>query len=560
MDGYCSNGVFMTLLKNRGVEDISQIHEFISPNLNAFRDPFQFENMERAISILKDCREQKKRICIYGDYDVDGITGTAFLVKAFRQIGLDTLYYIPSREEEGYGVTKKNIDFLFERGVKLILTVDTGYNSLEDVAYAREKGMEIIVSDHHRAVREEGDEDILFLNPKLSQSYSFKFLSGAGVALKIAQALYMHLGEDLHQIYQYLDIVMIGTIADVVPMIDENRIIIKKGLEVLRKTKVKGLAYLLRYLKFGEKNINTTDVSYYISPLINSLGRVGISKMSADFFIKEDDFEIYNIIEEMKRLNKKRRELEKNIYDDAIRMLEEEKKKGKKIKGLFFASPHWHAGVIGVVSSRLSLKFHIPVVLIAFSGEYGKASCRSVKGFSIFNVLEEIKGDLVRYGGHDLAAGFLIEKKNFEKVREQFLKSFEKKVKVLEEKKKYRIDMNLDLESINENLLEEMEKISPFGSENPHPLFLETSLQFKEIKKFGVDERHFNGILHKNGKDYHAVGFDLGHKIQLEKYPLQSFDIVYYPEKVFLYGEEIIQIRIKDIIIKDEFYDIFIKS
>src|SRR3712207_2774416 len=187
--------------------------------------------------------------------------------------------------------------------------------------------MEVIISDHHKTVREAGDEDILFLNPKLSKSYEFKFLSGAGVALKIAQAFYQRLKLDLNILYQYLDIIMIGTIADVVPMVDENRIIIKNGLKILQKTKVKGLAYLLKYLKFGDKNINTTDVSYYISPLINSLGRVGTSRMAADFFIKEDDFEIYNIIEEMKKLNKKRRELEKNIYDDAIRVIE---KSGKK--------------------------------------------------------------------------------------------------------------------------------------------------------------------------------------------------------------------------------------
>ncbi|KID49133.1 hypothetical protein C095_06790 [Fusobacterium necrophorum subsp. funduliforme B35] len=333
MKGYNSEKLLTTLLKNRGIQDFSKLHEFINPSVSSFRNPFLFENMETVVSMLERAKQNRTRICIYGDYDVDGITGTAFLVKVFRQIGMDVVYYIPSREEEGYGLTKKNIDFLYEKRVRLVITVDTGYNSLEDIAYARAKGMEVIISDHHKTVREAGDEDILFLNPKLSQSYEFKFLSGAGVALKIAQAFYQKLSLDLDGLYQYLDIVMIGTIADVVPMVDENRIIIKNGLKVLQKTKVKGLAYLLKYLKFGDKNINTTDVSYYISPLINSLGRVGTSRMAADFFIKEDDFEIYNIIEEMKKLNKRRRELEKNIYDDAIRAIE---KAGKKDCLVFF--------------------------------------------------------------------------------------------------------------------------------------------------------------------------------------------------------------------------------
>ncbi|KYM64958.1 single-stranded-DNA-specific exonuclease RecJ [Fusobacterium necrophorum subsp. funduliforme] len=558
MKGYNSEKLLTTLLKNRGIQDFSKLHEFINPSVSSFRNPFLFENMETVVSMLERAKQNRTRICIYGDYDVDGITGTAFLVKVFRQIEMDVVYYIPSREEEGYGLTKKNIDFLYEKRVRLVTTVDTGYNSLEDIAYARAKGMEVIISDHHKTVREAGDEDILFLNPKLSQSYEFKFLSGAGVALKIAQAFYQKLSLDLDGLYQYLDIVMIGTIADVVPMVDENRIIIKNGLKVLQKTKVKGLAYLLKYLKFGDKNINTTDVSYYISPLINSLGRVGTSRMAADFFIKEDDFEIYNIIEEMKKLNKRRRELEKNIYDDAIRAIEKAGK--KRLSCIFLSSRRWHPGVIGVVSSRLSLKFQVPVVLIALEGKLGKASCRSIKNVSIYNVLEEVKEELVRYGGHDLAAGFTIEEEKIEKVKRYFMESFSKKTRNVEEKKKYNIDMELPLEVVGESLLQDIEKISPFGSENPHPLFLEKNLSFREIRKFGVDQRHFNGILVKEGKEYPAVGFDLGHRIHLDTYLAQSFDIVYYPEKVNLHGEKMIQIRIKDIIIKDEFYDIFIKS
>lgn len=558
MKGYNSEKLLTTLLKNRGIQDFSKLHEFINPSVSSFRNPFLFENMETVVSMLERAKQNRTRICIYGDYDVDGITGTAFLVKVFRQIEMDVVYYIPSREEEGYGLTKKNIDFLYEKRVRLVITVDTGYNSLEDITYARAKGMEVIISDHHKTVREAGDEDILFLNPKLSQSYEFKFLSGAGVALKIAQAFYQKLSLDLDGLYQYLDIVMIGTIADVVPMVDENRIIIKNGLKVLQKTKVKGLAYLLKYLKFGDKNINTTDVSYYISPLINSLGRVGTSRMAADFFIKEDDFEIYNIIEEMKKLNKRRRELEKNIYDDAIRAIEKAGK--KRLSCIFLSSRRWHPGVIGVVSSRLSLKFQVPVVLIALEGKLGKASCRSIKNVSIYNVLEEVKEELVRYGGHDLAAGFTIEEEKIEKVKRYFMESFSKKTRNVEEKKKYNIDMELPLEVVGESLLQDIEKISPFGSENPHPLFLEKNLSFREIRKFGVDQRHFNGILVKEGKEYPAVGFDLGHRIHLDTYLAQSFDIVYYPEKVNLHGEKMIQIRIKDIIIKDEFYDIFIKS
>lgn len=230
------------------------------------------------------------------------------------------------------------------------------------------------------------------------------------------------------------------------------------------------------------------------------------------------------------------------------------------MKCIFLANRRWHPGVIGVVSSRLSLKFQVPVVLIALEGKLGKASCRSVRNISVYNILEEVKEDLVRYGGHDLAAGFTIEEEKVEKVRQYFMEYLSRDTQAVERKKKYTIDMELPLEAIGENLLKDIEKISPFGSENPHPLFLEKNLNFREIRKFGVDQRHFNGTLVKAGREYPAVGFDLGHRIQLDTYLAQTFDIVYYPEKVNLHGEKMIQIRIKDIIIKDEFYDIFIKS
>ena len=216
---------------------------------------------------------------------------------------------------------------------------------------------------------------------------------------------------------------MIGTIADVVPMIDENRLIIKKGLKIIKNTKVKGLSYLLNYLRLNKKTLTTTDVSYYISPLINSLGRVGISRMGADFFLKEDEFDLYNIIEEMKEQNRQRRTLEKYIYDDAMRKIKNLKLPLDKLSVIFLSSSKWHPGVIGVVSSRLTIKFNVPVILVAIDGDYGKASCRSVGNISIFNLLSNVKHLLERYGGHDLAAGFVVHKEKLNELREYFIRT-----------------------------------------------------------------------------------------------------------------------------------------
>jgi len=550
------NRLLTTLLLNRGFEDEKKADEFISPKISDFRDPFKFEKMEKVVDKILEKREKKEKVFIYGDYDVDGITAAVFLVLVFRNIGIEVDYYIPNRMEEGYGLDKKTIDFINTENGKLVITVDTGVNSIEDVKYAENLGIDVIVTDHHKSIKEEEDDHLLLLNPKLSDTYEFKYLSGAGVALKVAQGVYQKLKIDIKSLYQYMDIVMIGTVADVVPMIDENRIIIKQGLRALKKTKVKGLMYLLKYLKFQNKTINTTDVSYFISPLINSLGRIGVSKMGADFFLKEDDFEIYNIIEEMKKSNKKRRELEKNIYDEAN---QEIARIGvKNLKCIFLSSEKWHPGVIGVVSSRLSVKYNIPVTLVAFKDGIGKASCRSVKGISVFNIFQKMGRKLVRFGGHDLAAGFIVKSENLEDVKNIFEASIEN-IKIEKEKKSLKIDAEYSIENIDEDMFETMESISPYGLENPHPLFIDRELSFESIKKFGVDERHFNGIIRKNGKNYHMVAFDLGHKINEIEAKIQKFDIVYYPEKTLYRGEEIFQIRIKDIKIKDDFYEIFTK-
>ncbi|MGL4905148.1 MAG: single-stranded-DNA-specific exonuclease RecJ, partial [Cetobacterium sp.] len=309
-----------TLLLKKGFLEKDDVDNFLNPSINKFRNPFDFEMMDSVVEKIVSAKNNNQKLFIYGDYDVDGITAAIFLVLAFREIGIDIDYYIPNRMDEGYGLDKTTIDFIHKNSGKLILTVDTGVNSFEDVEYARTLDIEVIVTDHHKSVKDDEEDNILFINPKLSDNYKFKSLAGAGVALKVAQAVYSHLNEDFSKLYQFMDIVMIGTVADVVPMFDENRIIISKGLETLKNTKIKGLVYLTKYLKLYNKDISTTDISYFVSPLINSLGRLGNSKLGADFFIKTDDFEIYNIIEEMKKANKQRRELERMIFDEANKM------------------------------------------------------------------------------------------------------------------------------------------------------------------------------------------------------------------------------------------------
>lgn len=543
-----------TLLLNRGFSDEDEIKKFISPQLSDFRNPFDFENMEAVIEKILEIKRRHSKIFIYGDYDVDGITSAVFLAKAFKELGIDVEYYIPNRMEEDYGLDKHNLKYMKSRGAELVITVDTSISSIEDIRYGRSIGIDVIITDHHKSAKEKEDDEVLYINPKLSEKYNFKYLAGAGVALKVAQALYMKLGISMERLYKYLDIVMIGTVADVVPIVDENRIIVKEGLKRLKDTEVKGLIYMMKYLKFQHKTITTTDISYFIAPLINSLGRIGTSRIGAKFFMEENEVVIYDIIEEMKRSNKRRRELEKEIYDEAVTLVE--KKLTSPYKGIFLVSKKWHPGVIGIVSSRLSIKYRVPVVLISLRNGVGKASSRSVSGINIFNIFKDMSNLLTRFGGHDLAAGFIAEEHNLNKIRQFFMNAVEN-LNETNEKKSLIIDMEFPVEKISESTIRDIEILSPYGIENGVPLLADRDLELLDVKKFGVDNKHFSGIIQKDGKRFSVVGFDLAKYIHETGYKLQKFDIVYYPERNQFKGEESIQLKIKDIKVKDEFYELF---
>lgn len=543
-----------TLLVNRGFNNIEKIKEFLYPELNNFRDPFDFENMEKVVEKIIEVKNRNGKIFIYGDYDVDGITAAVFLTHALKNIGVLVDYYIPNRSEEDYGLDRKNLDYMYSCGAELVITVDTSINSIEDIRYGRSLGIDVIITDHHKSANETEDDEILYINPKLSSKYGFKYLSGAGVALKVAQALYTKLNINLNSLHDYLDIVMIGTVADVVPVVDENRLIIREGLKKLKTTNIKGLTALIKYLKLHHRPLSATDISYFIAPLINSLGRIGISRVGADFFIKNDDIKIFNIIEDMKKSNKTRRELERKIYEEAVSIIEMDPSKFKS--AIFLTSKNWHPGIIGIVASRLCMKYEVPTVLVSIDNNIGKASSRSLNGINIFNIFKNMSHLLSRFGGHDLAAGFVAKDSNLDEINNFFQKEVSNS-NIVEVERSLKIDMDFSIDQISNSILEDLDLLSPFGFDNSQPIFVDRNLTFENIKKFGLDNKHFSGIVVKNNKKFHMVGFDLGKYIDDDNYPLQKFDIAYYPEKNFFKNENSIQIKIKDLRIKDDFLDFF---
>ena len=531
------------LLLNRGIDTRKKVEKFLNTSENDLLDPFLFENMEKVVERIKVAKLKKEKIVIYGDYDVDGISGVAYLVIMLRKLGLNIDYYIPNRVHEGFGINRSTLNFLKRRDTKLFITVDISINSREEITLLKKNGIDIIVTDHHRQTTICDEMEILTINPKISKSYPNKYLSGAGVAFKVACAIYERFGMSKKILYDYLDIVMIGTVADVVPMVNENRFIIKKGLNNIKKTKIKGLKYIINYLKINPKNITTSDIGFLIAPIFNALGRIDNSKIVVNFFIQEDDFKLISIIEEMKKANKIRRYLENEIYNE----IEEKIQRLNRPKYIFMKSRSWHSGVVGVVCSRISIKYNIPVILVSIKNGYGKASCRSIEGINIFDMLKEISTKLERFGGHDLAAGFLVSEKYLFEV-ERYLRQKLVRKNREDVEKILNVDSWLNIKSINKKKLCDINRLAPFGLDNPEPNFIDTEVEFIGISKFGINNRHFKGFAKKNDRIISVIGYNLGHKLKTKNENKRKYRVIYTPIFKSVHSDLYIELRIKDFI------------
>lgn len=527
------------LLLNRGITTSEKVEEFLNPSEKDLYSPFLFEEMREVVDRILIAKNNREKVVIYGDYDVDGISGTAYLVIILRKLGMDVDYYIPNRAHEGVGINKSLIRYLKKRNAKLFITVDITINDRNEVKLLRDNNIDVIITDHHRQIEDISNLGVLMVNPKVG-NYPNKNLSGSGVAFKLADAIYEVIGVDKKILYDYIDIVMIGTVADVVPMTDENRFIIKKGLSNLKETKIKGLKYIINYLRMNPQNITASDIGFYIAPIFNALGRVDNSKMVVNFFIQEDDEKLYSIIEEMKRANRMRRYFELEIYDEIERKIQ----KLNNPKYIFMKSRKWHSGVIGVVCSRISIKYNIPVILVSIKNGFGKASCRSIEGLNIFNILNDVSDKLERFGGHDLAAGFLVSEKHLNQI-EKYLKHRLLNANKKNVEKVLDVDSKLSIEGMNKNKLLDINRLSPFGLDNQEPNFIDNNISFISFTKFGINNRHFKGFVRKNDRIISVIGYNLGHKLK-SRNMTKKYTIVYTPVFKSVHSDLFIELKIKD--------------
>lgn len=495
------------VLLARGMENKDQVMEFLRTDFSLLLDPFLIPDMDKAVSEIEEALANDKKIAVYGDYDVDGVTATCAIVKYLQSKNARYEYYIPDRISEGYGLNMQAIDTLHNNGVKLLITVDSGITAIEETAYARSLGMHVVITDHHEC-KEELPEAEAVVNPRrLDSIYPFKELAGVGVAFKLLCALERNNKTIDEMMNLYGDIVAIGTIADVMPLVSENRAIVANGLKLLEKTKNKGLYALMKKLNIYGKTITASNVSFMMAPRINAAGRLGGAATSARMLLTDDEREAAELADLLCDMNAQRQEAENEIYKEITARMESEFDKDND-KAIVLWGENWHNGVIGIVASRLAEKYSAPTVLISLDNESGKGSGRSIKGFNLYQALEKNSDYLEKYGGHEMAVGLTIAKDKLTEFRHALNDYC---IKVINEEDivpTIVVDCEVTPEMLSMSQVQSLETLEPFGMENPQPIFVIRNMKIGELTPIGKD-KHVKLRVERNGKSFYALGFGL---------------------------------------------------
>lgn len=530
------------ILSNRNIlgremqED--DIKKFLNPTRDDFYDPFLLPDMEQAVERIEQAINNKEKILIYGDYDADGITSTTILIKFFKEIGVEVDKYIPNRLEEGYGINNKALEEIKNRGIDLIITVDTGITANDQVKYANELGLDVIITDHHEPSDEIPKAVAVIDAKRKNNKYPFNQLAGCGIAFKLTQAISIKRKLDPSKYLKNLDIVSIGTISDLVPLVDENRVIVKLGLMLVKQTKNIGLRKLL--LESQLKEVDSTSISFGITPRINAAGRLGNQYDALNLFITEDVKEAERLSEVLNSYNIERQKIGNKIYEEAISQLKDEEK-----NCIILGKEDWHHGVIGIVSSKITEKFNKPSILLCFENNIAKGSGRSVPGFDLYKAISSTKEYLLGFGGHTMACGLSLTVENFEKFKKEITKYIDENLDISKLEKEIYIDENLTIDDLDIEKIKELKSLEPFGEENPEPIIMYENVEINGIRTLS-ENKHLKLSLKKNDKIIDAIGFNLGELA--EKYKIgDTIDIIGNIEINSFNGKDLIQIRLIDI-------------
>lgn len=508
------------LLINRGYTDAEEALAFIRKSDSFLYNPYLLKDMRKATERIRKALDNDEKITIYGDYDVDGVTSVSILYMYLKERGADVDYYIPTREGEGYGLNVGAFHSIKENGTKLVITVDTGITAIEEIAYAKTIGLDTVVTDHHQC-RPELPSCEAVINPRRSDcEYPFKELSGVGVVFKLLCALEMDIvncGEyNLFTVKdmckRYIDLVTIGTIADVMPLYDENRIMVYMGLNLLASTSNIGVRALLRAVGIDDsKKITAANIGYTLAPRINAAGRIGNAARAVQLFLSSSPHAADIIAEELCATNRERQQTENLIFEEALLQIEREHDI-EKDSVIVLASSRWHQGVIGIVASKITERFGKPSILISFDAaepkpeDLGKGSARSIKGLNMVEALAYCEPLLAKYGGHELAAGLSIERKNLDAFRKQLNEYASKKLSSSECVLKTQAETEISEADVTIETVNDIAKLEPYGAKNPEPIFVLRDLTIDEIAPLSMG-KHTRLYLDKNGVGISAICF-----------------------------------------------------
>lgn len=530
------------LLLQRKIETYEQAKKFFNPSLKDLHNPFEMKDMDKAVQRVLQAIENQENILIYGDYDVDGTTAVSLFYLFLSELYNNVTCYVPDRYKEGYGVSFQGINYASDNNISLIITLDCGIKAIDKVDYAKEKGIDVIVCDHHTP-SSELPKAVAILNPKQKDcSYPYDELCGCGIAFKLAQAINIVLERPESFVFKYLDLVAIAIAADIVPVTGENRILLAQGLSLINE---KPSIPVRKLLQTAKQPYTTTDLVFVVAPRINAAGRIAHANLVIELLTQKQEKEIISKAYAIEYLNDKRKRLDEEITQEALVQIIENQEENKKTTVVF--QPFWHKGVIGIVASRLIENYYRPTLVFTKNEDKLVASARSVSGFNIYNALEACQEYLEQFGGHKYAAGLTIKEENYNKFKEAFELIVSQTIDKELLEQRINIDLEIKLEDVSSIFFETLKRFAPFGPENMTPVFLSKGVKAKEFRTVG-DGSHLRIVLTniEETVSFVAIGFGLADKkTLLEKG--QPFDIVYQLEENIWNGRASIQMKIKDI-------------
>jgi single-stranded-DNA-specific exonuclease len=529
------------VLINRGIRSLAEAEAFLKPKLSHLRDPMEIPDINRAARRVLLAKERGEKILVFGDYDVDGVTGTAILLHTLKFLGMTASYYIPHRYGEGYSLSLESVKRIAEAGVKLIITVDCGIANFVEIEEANALGMEVIVTDHHN-LPENLPRAHATVNPKLiSGEHPSKYLSGAGVAFKFAWALLRVAGiKDSLFLTSLLDLASLGTFSDVVPLTAENRVLAVTGLNLINERRRLGIKHLAEAASLYGK-ISVNHIYFGLAPRINASGRLEHASKSVELLLAEDAPQAKALAEELNRINVRRRDIGSNIKEEVFSHLTEKYISENKL--VILSGENWHPGVIGIVASQVVDRYFRPTVLVGINDGVGRGSARSMDGINMYQLLDSCRDLFLDFGGHEGAAGFEIKPENIPELKSRLREEVEMAISAEDLRPQVVIDAELEPPKISMSLIKELEILDPQGEGNPPPVFMSRSLYLTDMRRVGAGGRHLKLKLSDGKINLDTIGFDLGNLADQLSYHDQ-YDIAYKLETNEWDGFEVAQLSL----------------